>query len=247
MKKGLMSLLIVLGTLQAIAQDGRGHHIFQVIEENLELTAEQTVQLNELKSEVEALRNSPEFKQLPKEEKKVQMKDVQQRVKEILTADQLEKLKAVRKEHRQKRMEMRKEIKAYRTENIQPVLKAKREEFDQKLTEAEKSKIKEVKSQLEAIKGDQKRHEITPEQREQIKALVEQLKPIAKAHRVELKAIVAELGPLRAEWRSDLKAIHDKYGVPERGHKGTQEAKKTENGKKKGKKGKHLMRFLLMD
>jgi hypothetical protein len=165
-----------------------------------------------------------------------------------------------------KHKEMHKEMKAYKDANILPILKSQRLKLEGELTEAEKSTIAKVRTEMEAgktankdfhkeVRGVKKSDsELSEAQKEKMKAIraerkqaMETLKPIAEAHKETLKSLKEEVAPKRETWEADLKSIRSKHISDEEWEKmqeerkAKREAHHAEKGHKehKGKGKKH--------
>jgi len=110
-------------------------------------------------------------------------------------------------------------IRKYVKENIFPVLREARAEFDEKLSADEKNTIADVREQLR-----QKHQEMRsqgdmppppegegPHRRGMIanREVADQLMDIMNAHKEELKQIHEELKPSAEKWHEDIKALHE--------------------------------------
>jgi hypothetical protein len=155
--------------------------------------------------------------------------------------------------------EMRKEMKAYKDANILPVLKSQRLKLESKLTQAEKSTIAKIRTEVEASKEAHKafhkemretrKSGVEPSEsqkakmktiREERKQVMETLKPIAQAHKETLKSLKEEIKPKKEGWETDLKAIRSKHISDEEWEKMQEErkAKREAHHAEKGNKGK---------
>ncbi len=129
-----------------------------------------------------------------------------------------------------KHKEMRKEVREYVKENIYPVIREKRQEFDQFLSEEEKKNIASYRTQLKELRPkmmelkkemhkSMKSGDEMPQSRKEemwilegkTKEIIHKARLIAKAHHEELMKLKGEDKSQGEEWRKDLMEIKKKY------------------------------------
>jgi periplasmic protein CpxP/Spy len=234
--KLMMMSVVIFATMSVFAQrEGRGEMAQQRMDkmtEELSLTPEQKTKIEELnkefKEQMKPLRtdkeaNAEAIAKLRKEHKT--------KLDAVLTADQKKKKESLHESHMLKREAMKTEIEAYKTKNIDPVLKEKRIQLENELNDLEKKAIAEqrvkiesqkehaqnVKSELKQAKknGEEVDHNRMIELKKQNKTLrketKEVLNPIAKNHEKTLANIKESLTPNQLVWEKDLEALRAKY------------------------------------
>ena len=277
------ALLLLSIALGAQARHGQHHQprFMQDLEQlktELQLTDEQQAQLEALNTTFEKERaelknqqfDSPEaqhaaFKQL--------MQDHKARIDEVLTTEQkarLQQLKQERKAPRQGRMDkadkaaLKSELKAYRSENILPVMKAQRAKLEEKLSPEDKAQITTLRASLKtrrqemrALKQEaNKSREDFQKLRETYKPDQEAIKALVEKYDADIDALLAEMQPQQEQWHKDIRAIYQKYR-PEpksgdekpgpKGKYGHHAGPKGQHPALPGKPEMHKGRFLLLD
>lgn len=216
----LLGALLLSVSLPATAQGpqgpGHGPRNIENIKTELGLTDEQATQFEALKKahhqEMRALKSSEEA---PDREKiKALRKNHRAQMSEILSPDQLEKLKEMpRHPHGHHGHEGKAERKAM-NKQIRPLLKQQRLKLETSLTAAEKTEIEGLRSELKALRPQKKAlhaegktireagnkpDEAHKAQRQELKAqkqaIVEKAMVIGKAHEAEIKALHEEIKP----------------------------------------------------
>lgn len=176
-------------------------------------------------------------------------KDEREKVKAVLTPEQVSKLQVIKKEERELHKANRDKIKEYHKTNVKPVLEAKRKAFDAKLTASEKAIIAEAKAKMpehEKGKGQQNQETANNEDnqatRQEIKMLIQ---PIVNTHKAELEQIFNDVKPVLDAEKEFIKANKSEQD-PKKGMES-----KRKQGKKDGQNGdgseRFMYRFLLMD
>ncbi|MEL6922482.1 MAG: hypothetical protein AAFO94_00425, partial [Bacteroidota bacterium] len=227
--------LVVLMLLQinfSFAQRGhRGHGpSLEQLSAELDLTVTQQEQLKTIQEKYatqrEALRDQHEgdreaLRSAAKELRAAQKADVEQ----VLTTEQLTKLKALREarqqEHRAHRAErkatwdkvdkeaMKAELETYRDENIAPVMSAQRAKLEPKIDNTDKTTIASLRQEMKAFKNEHKakrkahREGATPADRERMRAAKKTMHEAMQDKKAAIKALVekydADLTALLAE------------------------------------------------
>lgn len=247
----LMALLIPgLSIAQEKGQDHKGKFM-----ESLELTEEQKVAIKAIKADArekrDALRDADE---VTPEDRKALRNETETAIMEVLNPEQ-QKVFMEKKERRkgkrdrgemtpeqkEKRKAAKEELKAYRKDNIAPVLAEKRLSFDAKLSSADKATIenlratvakeraarkakkaecaqKETCSKGEAMEGKARRkkgHHGFGTRGGRIFENNETLKAeatrLVEKYDEELTAIADDLSDQKLQWKADQKAILTKY------------------------------------
>ena len=280
----LIGLAILLST-SAFSQKhhphhGRYHGILSMSEE-LGLTDRQVEQIEAIhkkyREQVRAIREKDvEDRSELRNEMKTVFEAQHEEVLAILTAEQQTKLeakKAEREKLREERKErwknvdkegLRKAMKTYREENIDPVMKAQRAKLEEKIEAEDKVVIAELREKFETVhqrmkqerkqgaertEGQRKRHrggkgfkgfaeEENPD-RERLRQLVEK-------YEEDIDALLEELEPQQQKWHEDMKKIAEEYLPETDGEEGS----KAHPHKRHPRPGMKTMRkghFLLLD
>jgi hypothetical protein len=146
-------------------------------------------------------------------------KDLREQIKEVLTEEQ----RAILKESRdQKKRTHHQENRAYYKEHVKPVVKAKRMEFETKLTVEEKQVIADARLLKPQHKKDGKKG-ISKQERQQMKESKAEIKlmlqPIVTAHKLELEEIMNELEPIYEEAAKHRKSLNEEISGSRKHHK----------------------------
>ncbi|MEO0340100.1 MAG: hypothetical protein AAF242_12900, partial [Bacteroidota bacterium] len=220
---------------------GEDRDPLQMLTKVLELSEEQVAQLTPIfedtKEQMQALRDQEFDSREARMEAAKEIMDAQhEAVKEVLTEDQvtkLEEIKAKRGERgprgprgqrgagidKEDRAALQQELKAYHSENIQPVILAQRAKLEEELSAVDKATLEELRAQRAAAMATRKAAKEagerpappTEEQKAQHKATMETLKGIAERYADDIEDLFAEIQPDAEEWKSDLKEIATKY------------------------------------
>ncbi len=168
-----------------------------------------------------------------------------------------------------KNEELRAEMKAYKSQNMWPVLKAQRAKLEKEISAEDKATIKELrvamkelkaqKKQMHANGKDQVKEEDRASMRQTFRSHMKAASTLAQKYETPINALNEEIKNERATWHTDMKAIVNKH-VPEGGEegcKGKERAHKShgkrsnkftgENDFKSHRKMHKQVRFLLMD
>lgn len=169
-----LSIFLMIFSVSLAAQ-GKHHHpgasqLSDEIKTALQLTPEQTTQLDQLQLATrEKMTELHENKDLSREQMKLNREAIQAEAKvglsEVLTSDQLKQLRELKQNERQQRKEacanvdkkgLREEIKAYKEQNILPVMKAQRAKLESNLSADEKNSLAEIRTQIREDKRAKK-------------------------------------------------------------------------------------------
>ena len=235
----LLAMLLLAASALAQAADGprgeRGGHgarDFALLEQ-LDLTDAQRAEIatlkTELRAEGRALREAAraEGTRPDRAAMRALMERGRSGVDAILTEEQRARLGELREdrraEHRERRARlapMRDELRAYRAEEIIPVMAALRGEFDAELSAAERARIAELREALRSARAERRgragqpdrarRDDLAREHEDELR----ELRAIAAAHRGELDAVRDRIETHRAAWTRDVAAIRAKYDAP---------------------------------
>lgn len=210
----------------------RAKQHWEKMAEELKLTEEQRLKMNEINDQylpqIAALKNAQGENREAIEKLR---RERQEKVKALLTKEQAEQLEALKKERKDRNKEMQKELRQYRKENILPVLRVHRSEFDKLLTEEEKKIITDLSNRQKMLKthqmgkeksemgkeskgkdGKKGKNEMMDKQRVNFrKDCKEKLKPIIEAHKAELQKVDSDLEGQRLDWENQMKMIREKY------------------------------------
>lgn len=162
------------------------------------------------------------------------------------------------------RRAMHKELRAYREQNVLPVMQQLRARLETSIEAADKEAIAryrqlmaDKKETMKALREQQMSQQAMREQHQQWRAAheteLEGLKALTEKYAPEIEALMAEIAPQRQQWEADHKAIVNKYRPTEapqhpprpEGAAGPQEGRK---GRRDGHKreGFHMRWFLLL-
>jgi hypothetical protein len=240
----------------------------------LKLTPEQVAQLERLHTDtrtaMEALRTQATD---GTDNRREQMHQLHQQTKakmaEILTPEQQTQWQALRAEHRAMRegidhKAMHAALKAYRQDNILPVMQAQRAKLEATLSAADKQQLVEIRTQMmqarQAAKAERqqqrkqhaageapdaprhKRGHHGGEWKEKHPELAAKIQALATQYDADITALLEEVAPQRKQWEADQQAIRAKYlpaDAPQHRHPshGPDDAKHAERAK---------IKFLLM-
>lgn len=243
------ALLIAAAQLTLVAQ--RGGHGFPIeqMKDSLELSQDQVKQLELIRAEsrelMQALRQN---ETMDRDSMRAKMRalraDSREKVEAVLTPEQQTKLAAMRQERgpgfdrkrgvqrgdmkgksmdRRKRLkENQAEIRAYRAENVRPVLRAQRAKLDEKLSMADKEKISSLRASMEKKReemrlqrqslrkqGEKPGPDALKELRETHRnsAEMQEARALAEKYHGEIQGLLAEVQDQRNQWRSDIREI----------------------------------------
>lgn len=202
---------------------------------------------------------------------KALMEAQNQEIEKVLTKEQLVKFNEIKQKRRgqmegrrgkmQERKkkgenkEMKAELKQYSQDNIMPVLKQQRAKLDDKMSEADKNTIDELRASFKARKQEMievkknhkgKKHEDFSDDdkakfkayKEATKADMKQAKTLAEKYQDEIKALREEIKPQAEQWKADMAAIFEKYGAEKPNRKDMKKRKEATQKERKGKKRK---------
>lgn len=188
----------------------------------LNLTSEQIEQIKKIQSENIEKNNELKLKQRKiKDEIKENNSNLREKVKEILTPEQLNKAKSImvdtNKIKQNGKKAYRKQLIEYTEKNIKPAISEKRKEFDKNLSEEEKKIIAEFVAKHNALKDANKEiidKKLIIERRKALhKETTEALKPIIANHKTELEKIFDDLKPQIEKWQNDIDRMMMENGI----------------------------------
>ncbi len=230
----------------------------------LNLSDEQVAQLKALKEAHKAermeLRQSgerpdPETMHMKREEHRKQME-------QILTPEQMEQLKQLRKEKRQEHRATKKAI----MQEARPILAEQRAKFETMLSADHKAQINELRAEMKALRPEMKEMRMERKAREgelseadkaemkelktQKKAIMEEVMEIAKVYENELQELHAEIKPQLDQ----IREAHRPEGMEpghHQGRRGHHKGQHPQGFQMQGEQGHHrahmVTRFILMD
>ena len=286
MKKIIISSLVIILTLsihQLLAQrppSGKIDHL----KTELELSDDQVAQLEKIfeakHEEMMALKND---ESKTRDEKHEAMKSFREKTKKeiesILTEEQLAKFQEIKKEHhghRGKKMgfhgkfkdgkgkELHEKIKAYKEENIKPVMLEQRAKLEPKISEADKQVIAEFRTEFEKMKAERKakfkemekdrkngkgkdwkkmhknRNEKVGEEK------FEKMKNLVEKYKDEIEPLFAEVADQQEKWKKDIEEI-TKTTLQIEDEEFEEGMKKRKEHHKERKETMKMGRFLLLD
>lgn len=262
----------------------RPFHAIELHKAELEITETQQAQLDELKAsfqeEAKALHQEDLEHDAKREAKHSLMKGLKADLADILTEEQTTQLKSLmkakHKEHKARMKEARSDVKAYRDENIKPVMLAQRQKLEAKISAEDKKEIAQLREAVAQRKAERKaawkaakakgERPERPARGEHPER--EAIKQLVNKYDTEIEALFAEVEPQAKQWKEDMKFIleaHRPEGSEFQGSKSQGDkfqGDKFRSGNPHGHKGKghkakggghpeggifHKARFLLMD
>ncbi|MEO1437179.1 MAG: T9SS type A sorting domain-containing protein [Bacteroidota bacterium] len=228
-------MLTFISTQFSFAQGHRGHrgdkgeHLEQ-LKTTLNLSDEQVAEIKALeegfRTQVRAIRSDENLESSAKREKLQALKTAQQSaIDGILTPGQIAKrdaLKAEKKAEMQaQRAElkakfeaidkdaMKAELKAYRDENVQPVMLAQRQKLEESISLADKAEIEQLRTIFQAEK--EKRKALKAELKAKKAAASESGEKPTEAERAAMHAQIKAQKEAMAPHRDAVKALIEKY------------------------------------
>ena len=216
-----LSFLMTIGLFAQRPQKGK---MLEFIKENLDLSSQQTAQLEAIQAEtIEKMKELKGTEQST--EKRTSRRDIYEAQRDkfiaVLTPEQQAKLKELRSEKREdhkafreankgKFKEMHEDRKAYYKENIEPSLIKQRIKLDAQMSPEDvayvnkfRAKIKERKEEEGHLKGDR--------DKEERKEKFEAMKSIADKYANEIDALQAEIQPMIDEWENDMQEMKEEH------------------------------------
>lgn len=276
------ALLFLSLTLGAQGRPGHPHPPrpgfgLEELQGELQLTQEQQAQLQVLKATLDEQREALKDQEFDSQEARHEafkklMDEHKAGLDKILTDEQEAQLHQLWQERRhqprpprlgkEEGAQMRAEMKAYRDENIAPVMRAQRAELEKKLSPEDKAQIAalrssfaEMRQEKRALKqNEDKKPEDFQQLRESHKADMETLKGLAEKYDTDIDALMQEIKPQQEKWHQDMRAITQKYrpepkpgeGKAKEGHQWHRGPRGPHHGLP-GRPGMHKGRFLLLD
>lgn len=235
--------------------------------EELDLSPEQQEQIKAIKQEtreqLRALRQ--EKNEANREQAKAIVKQSREAVEAVLTPEQQAKLAQLKADKKAAweavdKEALKAELKAYREEKIEPVLRASRGKLDAFIAKEDQAEIERLRGVFatrpdKEIRGDKRGNRDDQAakksaQREASKAWrtehaedLESLRALTEKYQVELQRVQDVLESSRETWRQDMSAIKAKYlpeGMEDRGRK-VRKARAAKKGKAE-RQGKEMRR-----
>lgn len=265
MRKFQLTLLLVfLAATTIFAQRGHGQ---QRMLADLDLSTEQQARIEAIhkdtRSQLEALKEGNTDKAATRESAKALREKSKAATMAVLTPAQRTELEAkvnARKEAMKKvdKKAMSAELKAYRTEKMDPVMQAARGQFDQYLAAEDRTEIERLRAVFAAKPGKKGRggegrakkgakqdgkadkgahREAAAQWRTDHADDIASLDALTEKYKVELERVDKLLAPQQKTWSQDMSAIKAKY-LPE----GAGRDEKGKAGKDKAGKGKGKQR-----
>ncbi|WP_400191830.1 T9SS type A sorting domain-containing protein [Hymenobacter sp. B81] len=156
------------------------------------------------------------------------------------------------------------EMRAYRQQNVLPVVRQQRQKLDAQLSAADKTQLEGYRAQLKALREKNQafrqslrpaagsarpekgqRPALTDAQKQQLqqlrteqRAIMQNVQQLASKYEATIQQLAAEVQPQRDQWTADLKALREKSLTPEQKQKMQQRqqlAGKDGKGRKDGK------------
>ena len=247
---GLSLAVLFLSTVTLWAQP-HGHHPgikgnpFSAIEElenELQLTPEQKEAIESLQQEVRTAhqgrrKESRKVRKAQAEQRKAMHESVKAKLDDILTAEQTALLEAQHEAKKAEAKAMRDKMRAYKEENIAPVLLEQRKKLEVKISEADKATLAKIRTE-----GQQMRKEKRQGQKAKPRPNKEELSALIEKYSEDIDALMEEIAAQQEQWKKDMKAIAGEGGQS----KGKRQ-KRMKKGHQQRKPGFQKARFLLMD
>lgn len=244
------------------------------MQSELQLTEGQMSRLGELKTAFDQdLQQYYESRKNQREVLQSQINEYKLKLAEVLTEEQLAKVKDMEAErHAQHKAKahtgkiykegLRQEMKAYHDQNIRPVMLQQRAKLEKKISAEDKALIAGLRAKFEANRQEKQKMKQNPNHskedfralRESHEAGRETLKGLVEKYNEDIDALMAEVKDQQEQWNKDKRAIHEKYAPgKEEGGKGKGEKQKHQPGHHPGmgmhSKGQEMRKghFLLLD
>ncbi len=243
----ICAVLIIAQTSFAQKRGGHGEHRANKIEKmkaELDLTDTQVEQLEKIRAEFKTKMVALKEEGSDREEMREafhQLKDEHRTAIEgVLTNEQLAKMEAHRAEKKEHRAEIREkfksidktafkeEMRAYKKENVHPVILAQRKKMEASISQADKRDIEELRQVFKAAKKERKEkmapfkengERPTREQMEAFKAEYERkykthfekAQALTEKYATQIDALLAEVADEKETWKSDVKDIKNEH------------------------------------
>ncbi|MCB9052827.1 MAG: T9SS type A sorting domain-containing protein [Lewinellaceae bacterium] len=254
--------LLLTGTSLMAQREHHGHHApamkhrpmfsfdaLMGMQTELQLTEDQMTKLGELKTafeqELQGLKGQ-DFESGEEHHQAFQTLAAKYKgeLDKVLTEEQQSKLEDIKAERRARHKEhmekvdregLREELKAYRDQNIHPVMLRQRAKLEEKISAQDKAVIAELRPKFEASRQEMEQLKQNPDHsREDFKALRESnkedheaLKALVEKYNGDIEALLSEVKPQQEKWHQDMRAIHEKYApAPEEGRGRQKEGRK---------------------
>lgn len=243
--KFIIALFVaILFSIPTFAQhhERHGHGMKHMMSE-LNLTDAQKEQMKTLREtyrqKADVLRSQDSDHTAKREQLKQLRQEQEAAFKNILTNEQIAKMDAMKADRKAKKEAfkgkmknvdkegMKEEMKAYKKENIAPVLLQQRKKLESAISSADKTQINELRATLKAAKQEmkakkdahrEKGERPTKAEREQWKAMKDKYRPqhekaktLVDKYDAQITALFSEIESERNEWKEDMKDIKDKY------------------------------------
>ena len=178
----------------------------------LDLTDEQATQLEELhtahRADIKALRQAgdhPDHEQM-----KALRKQHKAAMADILTEEQLAKMKEMRHQRKSQAKQMKRQHKQAFNEEVLPLLQKQRAKFEDMLSAQHKQEIDGLRGELAELKPQfQALRQAKKQQRVEQSGPSEELKAQFKALREEKKTIMVQAAQIAQAYESELKSLHE--------------------------------------
>lgn len=249
--KWLPIFVALLFTATIIFAQARPHPerlpALDTLQATLGLTDQQVIDLEAMRREtrvaMQGLRAEPFDQQEDRREAARAILEAQKdQIAEILSEEQMAQWSAQRPERGPKlsesEQEARKtELRAYREEQIEPVLRQQRAKLDAHISPENQALIEALRTTREETERSE--HHQTWRSHE------EDLQYLLKTYGAEIRALLAEIEPQAQQWQADLKAIHEKYLPVDKTR--TRPTARRAGHDRKAKGHVRAVHFLLMD
>lgn len=217
------------------------------LQTTLGLTDQQVSDLEALRRDthaaMQALRAEPFGQQKDRREAARAILEAQKdQMAEILNEEQMAQWSAQRPKRGPKLSEseqeaLKTELRAYREEQIEPVLRQQRAKLDAHISPDNQALIEALRTTTKAAERNERHQALRSHQ--------EDLQYLLKTYGADIRALLAEIEPQEQQWQADLKAIHEKYLSVDEGR--TRATARRAGHDRKAKGHVRAVHFLLMD
>ncbi len=260
-KKSLISTAIaVLISASIFAQASKQRHARNELHQfksELNLTSEQEQAIQKINEEykvkLKALRDA-DMETSDRRTQLIALREAHQaNLSDVLTEEQKTQLTELREEAQQTRKDraasidkegLRKELKTYRENTIQPTLQTQRAKLETKISTEDKEAIEKLRADFHSVGKRMKERRQKGEKRhfkgftEEEKAKHEQLGSLIEKYDSDINNLMEEIEPQTKQWREETREIYSKY-MPERPQRSEDRQRRMKRAEgERGQKGK---------
>lgn len=280
-----MAFLLFNGLLSAQRNGGQragqqGKQSIETMAAELGLTADQQKRIELIQANAQAQRKALRGENLSEDQRQSKQRDLGKQtrdaVSQVLTDEQRTKMRTLKAEKKGKKgnkltPETRAEVEKYKKENIKPTLQGVRRELELKISADDRQEIDRLRGVMATspVAGKRKtkgkkevqKQELTPTERENMKAEAKQwkeahsadfasLQKLTEKYRGDMTGLMQQVKDKHEQWKTDLKEITAADRAEQAKTKPAKPAKEKGKREMKGnhqKGGKKMAHFLLMD